>query len=177
MGTRSVIAIPEGDSWRGRYCHWDGYPSHQGQALSAIVARDGLAVAAKTLVEDNYGWSSVDADQPDITGVAPRERQIGEGWSPETIAQQFTPDGIYGDGRFVNMPGYGVAYTTTGGQSKPDDWIRPGDPSYWEWIYVLSAGGLLVIKRYRGDGQVVGLFRWSESIDWGQVTDMAYASI
>ena len=33
MGTRSAIAEPHGESWRGKYVHWDGYPTARGPEL------------------------------------------------------------------------------------------------------------------------------------------------
>ena len=34
MGTRSAIGIIENGSIRGIYCHWDGYPEHNGEILN-----------------------------------------------------------------------------------------------------------------------------------------------
>lgn len=33
MGTRSVIGVMHGDNCKAVYCHWDGYPSHNGRIL------------------------------------------------------------------------------------------------------------------------------------------------
>lgn len=33
MGTRSSIVVKVGDKVKGIYCHWDGYPSHNGRIL------------------------------------------------------------------------------------------------------------------------------------------------
>lgn len=59
MSTRSIIAVPHEDNWRGRYVHWDGYPAHMGQELSEILRRDGYAKAVKVLTEDYKSWSSI----------------------------------------------------------------------------------------------------------------------
>lgn len=59
MSTRSVIAVPHGDAWRGHYCHSDGYPTWNGRELFAIVTRDGLEKARWELTEEHYGWSSI----------------------------------------------------------------------------------------------------------------------
>lgn len=116
MGTRSVVARPTEDGgWKGRYIHWDGYPEGVGESLRLIIERDGLEAAARVLMDEHYGWSTV-------TGATEVEL-------PEYMD----------DGRFVAVPGYGVAYTTEQGQSSPDDWFTDktiGD-SWCEWAYVL----------------------------------------
>ena len=56
MGTRSVIAVKTDTGWKGRYCHWDGYPSGVGANLLRVVARDGFETAVKTLTEQHYSW-------------------------------------------------------------------------------------------------------------------------
>jgi hypothetical protein len=176
MGTRSVIAIPHGDGWKGRYCHWDGYPSHQAETLQRLVARDGLQKTQKTLVFDYYGWSNLEHEQPDITFVEPERRRLGAVPTAANIAYDFGPDGSYGDGRFVNVPGYGVAYTTQDGQSSEGDWItHDSDNRGTEWAYVLSEGGLLVAKQsYRQQGRIIGLYPWDSKVDWDAVNDLAY---
>ena len=111
MGTRSVIAVRnETGGWKGRYCHWDGYPEGVGAAVQAIVERDGVEKAIKTLTEDHYGWSSVDVGEAPVLGPG------------------------YDDGRFVAVPGYGIAYTTKDGQSDPDVWISSSESiDWWGW--------------------------------------------
>ena len=117
MGTRSVIAVRnETGGWKGRYCHWEGYPEGVGDAVRDIVKRDGVEKAIKTLTEDHYGWSSVDGD----------ERQELDRW--------------YNDGRFVAVPGYGIAYTTKDGQSDPDEWIssEDADSLVCEYVHLID---------------------------------------
>ena len=128
MGTRSIIAIPEGKTgFRGRYAHWDGYPNGVGRALRSIVLRDGMETAIRTLLVDNYGWSTVDAAH-----------------------YQEVPE-YMDDGRFVAVPGYGVAYTTKDGQSDPAIWLSRGDTGNWcEWAYILRADRIDVFAG-RGD--------------------------
>lgn len=66
MATRCIIAEPHGDGWRGRYSHWDGYPSAKLPQLFALVARDGVETVRKVLLHDNYSWSSINPDcQPE----------------------------------------------------------------------------------------------------------------
>jgi hypothetical protein len=126
MGTRSIIAIPEGKTgFRGRYCHWDGYPQGVGHALRSIVLRDGMEEAIRTLIIDNYGWSTVNAGAKQ--------------------ALDTTND----DGRFVPVPGYGIAYTTKDGQSSPDSWLTRKEESWCEWAYVLHSDRIDVYRATR----------------------------
>lgn len=61
MGTRGVIAKPDGDGWKGRYHHWDSYPSGLGLAL--LKGYDELGSAdelVRVLVdEETVGWSTI----------------------------------------------------------------------------------------------------------------------
>jgi hypothetical protein len=139
MSTRSLLAVPTGDTWRGRYCHSDGYPSHQLVTLLALVARDGLEPVRAVLTEDNTGWSYLDADP---------------NWQPSDEWRQ-------GDERYALVPGYGLAYTDTvvnlpgySGyqQSHAEDWFdfdAPQDADA-QWAYVL--GGLDVLV-YSNEGR------------------------
>lgn len=113
MSTRSIIAKPTEDgSWRGRYCHWDGYPSHMIPELSRIIAEKGYDRAVDILINFNVGWSSLTASPT-----------LGEG---------------YKDGRFKTVSDYGVAYTVKSGQGSWDDWIGPEHVDSWcEYAYVL----------------------------------------
>lgn len=87
MSTRSIIAIPDGQTWKGRYCHWDGYPSNMGKELTAIIRRDGYETAVKVLTGDNRSWSSVRSDQSatdapnDIPGYGTVHQDVdGDPW-------------------------------------------------------------------------------------------------
>lgn len=147
MGTRSVVAIPYArkTGWRGRYIHWDGYPSGVGRTLHKIVRRDGRDKAVRVLVEDHAGWSSVNGEA---------DPKVGLGMD---------------DGRFEAVPGYGTAYTTTKlnifgeknyQQARKSDWIRhDGDDCGTEYAYVLRANGMVVLARRYADGTpAVGWF-------------------
>ena len=67
MGTRSVIArpTPEG-GFHGTYCHYDGYPAHQGRILFDAVTGHfaGDTDAACTYLIDQHpaGWSVLGGD-------------------------------------------------------------------------------------------------------------------
>lgn len=158
MGTRALIAIPDGPTWKGRYSHFDGYPSHMGHALSMIVTRDGYDAATRTLVTESCGWSSIDPDTPSIEGVEP---------DPEASIR--TAAGLadeYGSElRFAVRAGYGVAYTdwispTGYQQATLDDWYGPTDDVWQEWVYVLRPEGLEVIA---ADGHSFGTFAYDDT--------------
>ena len=135
MGTRSVIARLEGDGWKGRYVHWDGDPTGVGAAVHAIVNRDGLEVATKTLTEAWHGWSTVTAE--------------------ERVEPDRDPS------RFVAVDGYGLAYSH---EEQGDDWVTSDGPDWGaEWCYVLAPAGLTVIERPFGrDWEVRGTVPWDD---------------
>lgn len=143
MGTRSVIATAYPDGVKGRYIHWDGYPTHMAKALFEIVLRDGLEGAASILLEVHYGWSSIDPQEP----------------------ENATLEKGQDDGRFVSVPGYGVAYTTEQGQSSPGEWHRVDEEDTWcEFAYVLAPAGLVMIQIGTvGRWFVLGTIPWTAS--------------
>lgn len=116
MGTRSVIAATPADAARGRYVHWDGYPTGVGQALLNIVRRDGLDKAREVLTREHFGWSSVTGEGSDLAAT--------------------TTD----DGRFVIVPGYGLAYSH---DEHKDAWAQSVHSE--EWGYILGDDGLHIV--------------------------------
>lgn len=163
MSTRSIIAVPYGDSWRGRYVHSDGYPTHMAPTLTAMVRRDGLTKTTHTLTDSFLGWSSLCSGQPDIVGVTPDPH--ADWGSPEYTASLFSPEdgqqGFYSGSRFLNVAGFGIAYL-----DEPGDWMTPDLVGWCEWVYVLSPGGLLVIDLFAGEQRCLGLFDWNTDHDW-----------
>ena len=157
MGTRSVVALPLDGGFKGRYIHWDGYPTGVGGSLLEIVQRDGVERALEVLTQDNYGWSSLDPAMPaEFEDVIFENRQafVAEhGRYPVT-----DPGG--GDGRFRAVEGYGTAYTTVQNQSSPDEWITDtGDDWGTEWAYVLNPDSITVLERVWNDGgHMTGMF-------------------
>lgn len=145
MSTRSIIAKQQGDTWAGRYAHWDGYPSNQAACIWHIVKRDGIQKAVTTLVDENYYWSNLNPFQE-------------EGKVPD-----YTDDS-----RFFPVVGYGIAGNEN--QSDPDEWYTPENykDSWCDYVYVIAPAGLMVIRIY--DDAVLGFFRWDEDEpDWVQV--------
>jgi hypothetical protein len=67
LGTRSVIARPHPDGgFSGNYCHYDGYPAHQGRVLFEAVtghfAGDPDAACAYLIDQHPAGWSVLYGD-------------------------------------------------------------------------------------------------------------------
>lgn len=157
MSTRSAVAVPYGNSWRGRYVHSDGYPSHLLVALLTLIQRDGKATVLRKITEDRYGWSNLDPRQPSIEGVeiAPdadyRTYPYG---SAEYEAWDLTR-GMRSDGRFVNEPGYGIAYTTVQNQSAEDEWVTPENDWGTEWAYVVGMDSIAVLENQYSAGWLV----------------------
>jgi len=122
MATRSVVAIPAGDGWMGRYVHWDGSPDSRVPILLKMVKRDGIVPVIDTIVRNNYGWSHLDPDQTHEL------------------------DGYHTDGRFLARPGYGVAYTReqAGGEQMETD--TTADPLWIEYVYILGPRTLTVME-------------------------------
>jgi hypothetical protein len=114
MGTCSVIAATTADTERGRYVHWDGYPTGVGQAILDIVRRDGLDKARTVLTAEHFGWSSVTGDDPE---------------------SDFNREPT----RFEVVPGYGIAYTHT---EHHDEWAQPIDSE--EYGYTLDDDALVI---------------------------------
>jgi hypothetical protein len=153
MSTRSVIAFVAGDTWKGRYCHGNGYPSYQLVELQKLVNRDGIDTVLKRTTEDRYGWSSISAD---------------------TEADVTLPGG-HSDGRFVSEPGYGTAYTTHQNQSAEDEWVTSDPASDWgtEWCYVLTRKDILVLENGYEDGwREVARVAYDDAITDEMLTDM-----
>jgi len=116
MGTSSCIAIPLDNGFKGRYVHWDGYPTAMAASLNAIVRRDGVELTRTVLIVNHYSWSSVDSDQ------AEKEPSFPE--------------------RFAIVPGYGECHTDVAA----NDWILSQDPAGdIEWAYILNDDRISVL--------------------------------
>lgn len=141
MGTRSVIAVPleghrhpDAPRFRGRYVHWDGYPEGVGVAVAEVIARDGLTTAVETLIKEHYGWSSVNA------GDSTENRDPA---------------------RFVNVPGYGLAYMND--TEQPNESRDSDDGDNWdiEYAYVIRADATVEAYRNEGHANPNAVGEWS----------------
>lgn len=139
MATRCIIAEPYGDGWRGRYSHWDGYPSAKLPELFALVKRDGVETVRKVLLHDNYSWSSID---------------------PDKVASP-----IGGDYWRV-VAGYGEAHDDL---DEPSDFFTQSDTDFaWaEFLYILGDASVLVFRAVGSDvttWDFVGDYRYDSEL-------------
>jgi hypothetical protein len=83
VSTRSVIARPILESWEGRYCHYDGYPAHQGRVLHEAVTGHfaGDVEAARHYLIDQHptGWSFLGGDFTKPAGFMEAPGRFDEG--------------------------------------------------------------------------------------------------
>ena len=132
MSTPSIIAIPDGDGFKGRYCHSDGYPTQQLLRLHKVITETfggDIDAALQVLLYDNYGWSSLCAveDPPE--------------WYDKA------------DERFKWVPNVGCAYTLK--QDPPDLWCEyhGEDMLYVDaaWVYVIDPSSRRITVFYVDD--------------------------
>ena len=170
MSTRSVVARVEGDGFRGRYVHSDGYPASRGPVLFALYhdtfQRDAERMMS-VLLDHHYGWSSLD----------PAEGTEGS-WKAKSGYGTGLLE-IYSDGRFVQVPRVGVAYTTEQDQTTEDEWYTQDDADvFLEWAYAVDVESrTLTTFTAEKDGSE---YRWKPvnfasldraQPDWGQLED------
>lgn len=111
MGTRSVVARYSLDGrWEGRYVHWDGYPSAMIPALEEIIARDGFAAAERVLIDEHFGWSTINPGM--------------------TLDQQT-------EFHIVPLQGYGRYYNDQDGETFITDWADVKDCGA-EYFYIMT---------------------------------------
>jgi len=182
MSTRAVIAEPAGDGFRGRYHHFDGYPSGLGAELwwlqHARYQGDTQAMRAELIGAHPGGWSTIiGADWSQAPGFVDSFDYTcttcgAEAWThyaqyyeahgltrPEpwggTICQVF--DHLPERARGPERP---QCYCH-GLRSEAEQWIESwGDDGGTEWAYVLTDRALVIAeRRWNGDGShMVGMF-------------------
>lgn len=93
MATRCIIAEPYGDGWRGRYSHWDGYPTVKVPQLTELVLRDGVEKVRKVLLHDHLSWSVIDPDYKRREGTEWKYvKGYGEAHTDISSVKWFTQD-------------------------------------------------------------------------------------
>jgi hypothetical protein len=117
MSTNSVLAVPNGDAWRGRYCHWDGNPQSKVPTLRALIERDGIDQVIKVLTEEHHAWSVLRASYGETD-----EEDRGEGYQ--------------------DVKGYGSAYAD---EDRNDDVWHTSDVVDAPWAYVIYPKVLSVL--------------------------------
>ena len=122
MSTRSCVAIPQGDGWKGRYVHSDGYPEHMVPTLLDLIARKGVDRVRDVLINWNPGWSFIGSYEG-ITNYLGEDRA------------HFVSD-------------YGLAYSKK--EQPMDSWItsEDNDALFIEFVYILGPKSLIVLESY-----------------------------
>jgi hypothetical protein len=122
MSTRSCVAIPQGDGWKGRYVHSDGYPEHMVPTLLDLIARKGVDRVRDVLINWNPGWSFIGSYEG-ITNYLGNDRA------------HFISD-------------YGLAYSKK--EQPMDSWItsEDNDALFIEFVYILGPKSLIVMESY-----------------------------
>jgi hypothetical protein len=113
MSTRSIIAYQNASGIHAVYCHWDGYPAHNGHVLltaytdeakvQALIALGAISLLAKELEPPTGEEHSFEAPLPDVTIAYHRDRN--EPW-------EYTHPHTYNDAEalFSDTDSYGAEY-------------------------------------------------------------------
>lgn len=128
MSTRSVVAIPQGDGWKGRYVHFDGYPDHMLPTLLSLIDRKGVDRVIDVLINWNPGWSFLGVDEGSRN--------------------------MLGEDRAHFVSDYGLAYTRQ--EQSMDEWYTHDNasPLFIEFVYILGPKSITVLESYKAeDGQ------------------------
>jgi hypothetical protein len=168
MSTRSIIAVQHGDTFRGRYCHSDGYPTWMGKTLFTEMKAAGVDTLEAFLSEDGLGAWGISYLAPGFL-TDPRPMPWDE-------AGQF-PAGKWEDYNFR-------VYRNRAGE-EPSDWMLGTDTMFsgTEWCYVCSVGGLMIGKVCFDKDACEDYIKWlafvpwlAEDFDWAAVEEEGYNS-
>ena len=149
MGTRSVIARPssEGD-FHGIYCHYDGYPAHQGRVLfEAVIGHfGGDTDAACIYLIDQHpaGWSVLHGDFTTPPGY------------------RFSTDP---DDRRNQCYCHGDRHDPP--RTSLDD--HTAHPAWVDYAYVIGPDRLQVLTDVEGGWQPVADPAWTDTPDWDAI--------
>ena len=113
MSTRSIIAYQNGDGIQAVYCHWDGYPAHNGHVLltayadeervKALVDLGALSLLAVNLAPPAGQYHDFKSPLPDVTIAYHRDRK--EPWEYTHPHHYHSAAELYGD-----RDSYGAEY-------------------------------------------------------------------
>ena len=160
MSTRAIIAKPSGvnGNWKGRYHHWDGYPS--GLGVTLITARgqhfggDLTRMIAHLIDGERVGWSTINVENP----AGPPS------WSDDHDAARASG----------NPQSYSARGEKAKGKSGQWHTNADADAAGCEWCYVLRESGIEVFEGdYGAFGAGGGNFRRVALIPWGDAEAMA----
>jgi hypothetical protein len=154
VSTRSVIArpTPEG-GFHGTYCHYDGYPAHQGRILFDAVtdhfAGDIDAACHYLIDEHPAGWSVLHGDFSIPAGFR-------TGRHPQDLGNQ-----CYCHGDRQEPP-------------RPPLTEQTARDAFIDYAYVLDAERLRVLTNRPGGWQPVAEVAWTERPDWDAIDQHAH---
>lgn len=136
MTTRAAVGVLTGSSFTGSPVGRDGYPDAVGPQLSAMIGRDGAALAAETLT--GRDWHALDAQLPPLTPqVEATARSAGLfSRDPARLWARTFADSPFGP--LDGVPGYGVAEQVPEPQLALD--LTRSDPAWVdaEWVYGIA---------------------------------------
>jgi len=170
MSTRSIIAVQYGDGFRGRYCHSDGYPMHNGRVLFEEVRSAGVDALEAFLDDDGRGAWGISYISSGFL-VAPNEQTWdgGDNGGNHAVFSQAS----YSHRVYRDRP-----------NEMPTPWITHADTDLWgtEWCYVASKGGLSVgVVRYTKDMpetvKWLGFYGWHQTPDWSALQASGYGEV
>ncbi|CAB4125646.1 hypothetical protein UFOVP181_463 [uncultured Caudovirales phage] len=126
MGTRSRIGVMHGDNVKSVYCHWDGYPEHNGEILQnhydSVKANQLVALGDLSSLKENIGVAHAFSTF-DLTDAEQEAYEVEHGESCT----------FYGRDRGEENTGYKV-HTTF------NDFVECVEGSWCEWYYILKDG-------------------------------------
>lgn len=141
MGTRGAIGyFTRGDAWRGRYHHWDSYPTALGKTLwdlYHVQFEKDLRKMLRILTEQHSSWSTINGKD---FKWRPQER-------PEGVRKEVVE-------AFNANPPECHCHGTRGEGFDKDEWVKSGeDGGGMEWAYVFRKGKeLMHVMRHSPDG-------------------------
>jgi hypothetical protein len=153
VSTRSVIArpTPEG-GFSGTYCHYDGYPAHQGRILFDGVTghfAGDIDAACRYLIDEHpAGWSVLGGDFTIPAGFR-------AGRHPQDLGSQ-----CYCHGDRHEPP-------------RPPLTEQTARDAFVDYAYVLDAERLHVVTNRPGGWQPVAEVAWTERPDWDAIDQHA----
>jgi hypothetical protein len=98
MATRSTIAVKvDTDHYIQVYCHWDGYPEHNGRLLVenyndfakaiALVSQSNISSLRENLYPTEGGIHTFDNPEDNVTVFYGRDRHEKDCWPKEFISE------------------------------------------------------------------------------------------
>lgn len=126
MGTRSRIGVMHGDKVKSVYCHWDGYPEHNGEILQnhydSVKANQLVALGNLSSLKENIGVAHAFS----TFELSDAEQEAYEVEHGESCT-------FYGRDRGEDDVEYQV-HTTF------EDFLECVENSWGEWYYIMKDG-------------------------------------